>query len=54
MVRCRQAGTPISNYGITIAHTLGILERALQPFPGAWETYQRLATGGRRPEQLSL
>jgi [FeFe] hydrogenase H-cluster maturation GTPase HydF len=29
---CRQAGVPISNYGLTIAFTRGIFPRALQPF----------------------
>lgn len=42
MLRCRQAGVPITNYGMTIAYTLGIFDRALQPFPDAMETYQRL------------
>jgi [FeFe] hydrogenase H-cluster maturation GTPase HydF len=32
---CREAGVPITNYGLTIAYSLGIFERALQPFPGA-------------------
>ncbi len=42
ILRCRQAGVPITNYGMTIAYSLGIFERALAPFPGALETYQRL------------
>ncbi len=33
--RCRRAGVPVSNYGLVIAASLGILERALQPFPAA-------------------
>ena len=40
--RCRQAGVPICNYGMTIAYTLGIFDRALEPFPDALETYRRL------------
>ena len=36
--RCREAGVPITNYGLTIACSLGILERALEPFPAALET----------------
>ncbi|MFO7820612.1 MAG: [FeFe] hydrogenase H-cluster maturation GTPase HydF [Lentisphaeria bacterium] len=32
IVHCREAGVPITNYGITIAYTLGILDRALTPF----------------------
>ena len=42
MLRCRQAGVPISNYGMTIAYTLGIFDRALEPFADALETYRRL------------
>ena len=42
LMRCRMAGVPISNYGMTIAYTLGIFERALEPFPDALETYRRL------------
>ena len=33
--RCREAGVPITNYGLTIAYSLGIFERALEPFPAA-------------------
>ena len=35
--RCREAGVPMTNYGLTIAYSLGIFERALAPFPGALE-----------------
>lgn len=38
--RCREAGVPITNYGLTIAYSLGIFERALQPFPGALEVFR--------------
>lgn len=33
--RCRDAGVPITNYGLVIAYSLGIFERALGPFPAA-------------------
>ncbi|MEI7836295.1 MAG: [FeFe] hydrogenase H-cluster maturation GTPase HydF [Planctomycetota bacterium] len=39
LLRCRQADVPITNYGMTIAYSLGIFERALGPFPAALETY---------------
>ncbi len=39
IIRCRKAGVPITNYGLTIAYSLGIFERALGPFPGALNTY---------------
>ena len=35
ILQCRRAGIPITNYGLTIAYTLGIFERALEPFPAA-------------------
>jgi hypothetical protein len=38
IMRCRAAGVPITNYGMAIAKSLGILERALSPFQGALET----------------
>ncbi len=35
ILRCRQAGVPITNYGVCISYSLGIFDRALQPFPDA-------------------
>ena len=43
--QCRRAGVPISNYGMTIAYTLGIFDRALAPFPDALEAYRRRKQG---------
>jgi hypothetical protein len=40
LIRCRKAGVPITNYGLTIAYSLGIFERALGPFPAALEAYR--------------
>lgn len=40
IARCRDAGVPITNYGLTIAYSLGIFERALTPFPSALEAYR--------------
>ena len=37
ILRCREAGVPVTNYGLAIATSLGILERALGPFPAALE-----------------
>jgi [FeFe] hydrogenase H-cluster maturation GTPase HydF len=42
IMNARQAGVPITNYGLTIAYSLGIFERALKPFPGALEIYKEL------------
>lgn len=39
--RCREAGLPITNYGLAIAYSLGIFERALQPFPEAREAFRQ-------------
>ncbi|MFZ2446456.1 MAG: [FeFe] hydrogenase H-cluster maturation GTPase HydF [Syntrophobacteraceae bacterium] len=40
ILHCRRSGVPITNYGVVIAHSLGILERALEPFPAALELYR--------------
>jgi [FeFe] hydrogenase H-cluster maturation GTPase HydF len=39
--RCRRQGVPITNYGLAIAFSLGIFERALGPFPAALEVLRR-------------
>ena len=36
---CREKGVAFTNYGVCIAHCVGILERALRPFPGVYESY---------------
>jgi [FeFe] hydrogenase H-cluster maturation GTPase HydF len=46
IVRCREAGVPITNYGVVIAYSLGIFERALQPFPAALEVIRASRTQG--------
>jgi [FeFe] hydrogenase H-cluster maturation GTPase HydF len=40
ILKCRRAGVPITNYGLVIAYSLGIFERALSPFPGALMAYR--------------
>ncbi len=40
-LRCRKANVPMANYGLTIAYSLGIFERALEPFPAAEEVYRQ-------------
>jgi [FeFe] hydrogenase H-cluster maturation GTPase HydF len=40
---CNRAGVPITNYGMAIAYSLGIFERALQPFPAALDAYRQAA-----------
>ncbi len=44
---CRRVGVPITNYGMAIAYSLGIFERALRPFPGASNMYARLREQGQ-------
>jgi [FeFe] hydrogenase H-cluster maturation GTPase HydF len=41
ILKCRRDGVPIANYGLTIAYSLGIFDRALAPFPSALEVYRR-------------
>ena len=42
ILRCQQAGVPITNYGLTIAYSLGIFARALEPFPAALAAFRRV------------
>lgn len=48
IIRCRKANVPITNYGLTIAYSLGIFERALSPFPSALESYRQGLLSARR------
>ena len=41
VLRCQQAGLPITNYGLAIAFSLGIFQRALGPFPAALEAFRQ-------------
>lgn len=41
MLACVDAGVPITNYGLVIAYSLGLFERALQPFPECLALYQQ-------------
>jgi [FeFe] hydrogenase H-cluster maturation GTPase HydF len=41
LLHCRQVNVPMTNYGLTIAYSLGVFERALEPFPSALEIYKR-------------
>ncbi len=42
LLMCKKQNVPITNYGLAIAYSLGIFERALQPFPDALEAYMKL------------
>ena len=42
---CQQAGVPATNYGLTIAYSQGIFERALEPFPAALDIYRKSRHG---------
>jgi [FeFe] hydrogenase H-cluster maturation GTPase HydF len=43
ILQCQHAGVPITNYGLTIAYSLGIFARALEPFPAALAGYRAMA-----------
>ncbi len=47
--RCRKAGVPVTNYGLVIALSLGILERALGPFPEAKAACRRRRVQSPKP-----
>ena len=40
IMKANEADVPITNYGLTIAYSLGIFERALEPFPMAKLIYE--------------
>lgn len=42
ILKAQQANVPMTNYGLTIAYSLGIFERALEPFPSAKLIYEEL------------
>lgn len=44
-MEAKAAGVAMTNYGLTIAYTLGIFERALRPFPAAWQVYEESKKG---------
>lgn len=43
ILACRRQGVPMTNYGLAIAYSLGIFERALAPFPAALAAYRETA-----------
>jgi hypothetical protein len=51
ILQCRRAGVPITNYGLVIAYSLGILERALKPFPAALEAFRAARAASKKPRK---
>lgn len=45
IMQANSAGVPVVNYGVMIAHVLGILRRALAPFPSALRLLDEIETG---------
>jgi len=41
ITRCQRVNVPITNYGMAIAYSLGILDQALEPFPAALEAFRK-------------
>jgi hypothetical protein len=39
--RAREAGVPVTNYGICISMLQGVAERVLSPFPAALDAFKR-------------
>jgi [FeFe] hydrogenase H-cluster maturation GTPase HydF len=52
ILRCQQAGVPVANYGLTIAYSLGIFARALEPFPAALAAYRQAGQTARKGAPL--
>lgn len=42
ILKAQQVDVPMTNYGLTIAYSLGIFERALEPFPSAKLIYDEI------------
>jgi len=42
--KCEAAGVPITNYGLCISQTQGVLKRVLSPFPAALDAFERKLT----------
>lgn len=51
---CHRQGVPITNYGLVIAYALGILERALEPFPEALAAYKEARREHLAPNALNV
>ncbi|ADK82506.1 [FeFe] hydrogenase H-cluster maturation GTPase HydF [Sediminispirochaeta smaragdinae] len=45
IMTCKAAAVPITNYGLTIAYSLGIFERALRPFDFAYDYWRNRNRG---------
>ncbi|HUI69684.1 MAG TPA: [FeFe] hydrogenase H-cluster maturation GTPase HydF, partial [Spirochaetia bacterium] len=41
MEKARQAGVPVTNYGVAISVLQGVIERTLSPFPAALDAFRR-------------
>jgi len=54
ILRCQQARVPITNYGLTIAYSLGIFARALEPFPLALAAFRQAQPATRRGSLRTL
>jgi [FeFe] hydrogenase H-cluster maturation GTPase HydF len=56
---CRERGVPMTNYGLVIAYSLGIIERALGPFPDVLNVFQaddesRVTAAAETPDREAL
>lgn len=51
LLKYRAQGVPVTNYGLSIACSLGVIDQALTPFPGVLEVFdaERAARTARTP-----
>ncbi|MEI8207206.1 MAG: [FeFe] hydrogenase H-cluster maturation GTPase HydF [Kiritimatiellales bacterium] len=49
--KCEAAGVPITNYGLCISQTQGVLKRVLAPFPAALDAYERTAKNAKNIDE---
>jgi hypothetical protein len=40
--KAREAGVPVTNYGIAVSVLQGVIERTLSPFPAALQAYRMM------------
>jgi [FeFe] hydrogenase H-cluster maturation GTPase HydF len=50
--QAREAGVPVTNYGVAVSVVQGVVHRTLSPFPAAYDAYERMR-GRIKTEKLS-
>ena len=51
--KAQAAGVPVTNYGLAISFTQGVIRRVLEPFPSALIAFDRQVKTLERADQVS-